>query len=208
MKTQGAIDINKLKPGDVIITDKRETDLGGIFIRIGNFFQRGFKERGWTHTAIYAGDGNIIEALPEGVQERGFENAYIKQRHDVRILRYKCLTDEQARKAIEFCRGEKGDQYAHKKQYYFVLHYLVMPSLRFALENKFFDKVFKRKKAYFCSELVAAGFNAAGSFPFERAPRKIIPLDFYNLMTFDLIAERKHPSEEGGLADAFQNCLT
>jgi len=38
------LDLEQLEPGDVIITARRRIDPGGVFIRMGNFFKRGFAD--------------------------------------------------------------------------------------------------------------------------------------------------------------------
>lgn len=56
--------VEELQPGDVVIKARRWADLGGMFIRLGNLFKRGFHEHMWCHIAIYASDGEIIGAIP------------------------------------------------------------------------------------------------------------------------------------------------
>lgn len=201
------IDPNKLKPGDVILVFHKKFDWSAVPVKIGNFFKRGYDERGWTHVAIYIGDGKVVESLAfgVGVVERDFKTAYLEGRHKLRILRHKNSTDEQNKKAVDFCMAEKGDKYEQGEQIYFVLNYLVSPSFRFALENPFVDKLFKNNKSYFCSELVASAFEAAGCYPFERAPRKIMPLDFYNPYLFETIGESSYPTKENRLVYLVKN---
>lgn len=202
------LDPSQLELGDVIITSRRWADAGGLFIRLGNFFQRGFTERMWSHATIYAGDGKVIEALPKGVTENNLAERYLDGDHGLRVLRHKNASPEQKRAAVEFCRGAIGDRYEQEQQLYFVLHYLIAPSLRFALENQFFDKVFADKKAFFCSELVAAGHLHAGIYPFERKPRKIMPLDFHNPLLFDLVDEGVMQTDDDTVLGRLRNCLS
>jgi len=202
------LDMSQLEPGDVIITARRWADLGGVFIRMGNFFKRGFTERVWSHATVYAGNGKVIEALPTGIAENDLEKKYLQGEHSIRVLRHKNASEEQRRQAVEFCRKEIGQKYENEQQLYFVLNYLVAPSLRFALENNFFDRLFPDKGAYFCSELAAASYLHAGAYPFERKPRKIMPLDFYNPLIFDLVAECIMWTEEDTLMGRMQSILS
>jgi uncharacterized protein YycO len=202
-----AIDTDKLKPADVILVYHKKFDMSAIPVKLGNFFKSGYDERGWTHVAIYIGDGKVVESLAfgVGVVERNINEAYLKGNHQLRILRHKNSTDEQNRKAAEFCKAEIGDKYEKREQIYFIFNYLVVPSFRFALDNQFIDNLFKNNKSYFCSELVASAFEAAGSYPFERAPRKIMPLDFYNPYIFESVAEAIYPTTENRLVYLIKN---
>jgi len=52
--------LNKIKPGDVILTVSRKISLFSLFIKMANFFKRGYRKRKSTHVAIYVGEGSII----------------------------------------------------------------------------------------------------------------------------------------------------
>jgi len=202
------IAVDQLRRGDVILTAQRWADLGGVFIRLGNFFKRGFHERIWCHAAIYVGDGEIVEALPHGVEKNRLDEAYLNRDFNLRVMRYRNATPEQMEAAADFAVSKIGVSYEQKQQLYFVLNYCIAPSLRFALESPFFEKVFQDRGSYFCSELVAAAYQAAGAYPFERSPRKIMPLDFYNPLIFELAGERIRESDDRTHVGVIRNFLS
>jgi len=206
MKT---IPTEMLRPGDVLLVHLNSFHMSSLPIRLGNFFKRGFAERKWTHTAMYVGDGKVIESLAfgVGVVERDFADTYLKGTHNIRVLRHKNASPEKLRKAVEFCKSQVGDKYEQAEQVYFVLNYLVSPSFRFALENEFVDRLFRNERSFFCSQLVARSFLEAGCYPFERAPRKIMPLDFYNRFVFDKVAEMILPHKERRIVFLLKNTI-
>lgn len=203
-----SLEVADLRPGDVILTARRWTNLGTVLIRIGNFFKRGYHNRIWSHSAVYVGDGKIVEALPGGVVETDLEAGYFRPDRDLRVLRHRRMTPEKGEEVAAFARETVGHQYDGRQELYFVLNDLFAPSLRFALENRFFDRLFAFRDAYFCSELVANAYLRAGVYPFEREPRKIMPIDCLNPLQFDEVGARIHARKEARPVRILRNGLT
>ena len=202
------VDLEDLRPGDIILTARRWTNLGTLLIRVGNFFKRGYRDRIWSHSAVYVGDGKIVEALPGGVVETDLREGYFHRDRDLRVLRHRRMGAEKGEQVAAYAREAVGHKYDGRQELYFVLNDLFAPSLRFALENRFFDRLFAFRDAYFCSELVANAFFRAGVYPFEREPRKIMPIDCLNPLQFDEVGARIHSRGEARSVRILRNGLT
>jgi uncharacterized protein YycO len=202
------VQLADLRPGDVVLTARRWTNLGTLLIRVGNFFKRGYRDRIWSHSAVYVGDGKIVEALPGGVVETDLQAGYFHQDRDLRVLRHRRMSAEEGEQVAAYAREAVGHKYDGRQELYFVLNDLFAPSLRFALESRFFDRVFAFRDAYFCSELVANAFYRAGVYPFEREPRKIMPIDCLNPLQFEEVGARLHAREEARPVRIVRNGLT
>ncbi len=64
----------------------------------------------WSHTAMYSGDGTVIEAITSGVTERSLE-VYMRPGVRIGIYRMAGCSAENADKAIHFARQRIGDDY-------------------------------------------------------------------------------------------------
>ena len=184
--------IEKMKPGDIIVTSQRGIkSLGSLPIRFGNLFKRGYEYRVWTHAAIYVGNGEIVEAQKSGIAQKSFADAYLKENDfDFVVLRRISLTEDEAKKAVEFCVKQANTKYDSRALAYFLLVDLLPPTLSFILESKTLDKCLNTENAYFCSELVAEGLLEAKQYCFDRPPYHVMPVDFYNEYGFEKITER------------------
>lgn len=95
---------SKMKPGDVLVTNHDEfldIEIPEALLGIGG---------GWSHTGIYVGDGQVVEALwGQGVIKRPVDDL-LTSNHHVRILRPD-YEDGQADKAIEEANSHVGKPY-------------------------------------------------------------------------------------------------
>ncbi len=178
-----------IKPGDAILTNGREIRWGSLPIKLANFFKRGYKERHWTHAALYIGDGQVIEAFPTGIVKRDLKESYLKGDFQLLILRHKNVSQTNLQKAIDFCKNSVSKKYDARALVYFLLYNLTPPQIHFILEDEFIGKCFNVKDAYFCSELVSMGLLVAGVYCFEREPYKVMPIDFNNKFLFDTVTK-------------------
>jgi len=191
--------LEKIKPGDVILTCRKNFDLMSLPIKIGNYFKKGpknYKDRVWTHAAVYVGNGQIVEAFPQGIVKRELDAAYFNEDFGLNILRHKNASEEAINKAINFYVNEPGAKYDFWALIYFVIENLVPPQLSFLVDNDYFGDRFNVKDSYFCSELVSEGFKRAGIYCFEREPYKIMPIEFDNELLFDSIYKAYLPRKE------------
>ncbi len=175
--------ISILSPADVILV----SHLGFSPIKIGNFCKDGYHKRIWTHVALYVGDGDIVEAIPNGIIKRKLREAYLDGKTGLKVLRKKHLTPETAGRIVNFCAQTPGEPYDSRALIFFPLANLLPPSLSFILTPGYLGHFFKVKNSYFCSELVSTGFKQADSYCFEREPFQVMPVDFDNDLLFDEI---------------------
>lgn len=185
--------LNQLKVGDVFLTCVKGVNPFSLFIKVGNFFKRGYKDRGWTHAAIYIGDGKVAEAFPKGIVVRDFKEAYLNGNYELLVLRHKNATEDKLRKAANFCANADKKPYDSRALIYFLLYNITPSQIHFIWENDFIGKCFNVNDSYFCSELVSNGFLDAGLYCFQKEPYKIMPVEFYNDLIFEKAAELKLP---------------
>lgn len=192
--------LDKMLPGDVIVTSVRGMKaLGSLPIRFANYFKRGYDDRIWTHSALYVGNGEVVEAFPSGIVKRNFESAYLSQNaYDLVVLRRHSATPAEMERAIAFCNSQSGRPYDKKAIAYFVILNILPPTLSWIMRSKLLDKCLNTENSYFCSELVAQGLLESEQYCFDREPYQVMPVDFKNTFGFQVIAEvrdSKRPSE-------------
>ncbi len=187
--------LGRMKPGDVIIFHKKGINPGSLGIKLANFFKKGFSGRGWTHAGLYLGDDSVIEAYPDGIVTNRFSEKYLQNNYGLLALRHKNAADEKLRKAMDFCVSEKGEAYDKGALLYFILLNFIPQQFHFILNVRNFSDRLNDKTKYFCSELVARGFEEAGLGCFERVSYKIMPSDFCNPLLFEEIARVELPKE-------------
>jgi hypothetical protein len=185
--------LNKLIPGDVILTNQKGFHFCLQLIKLANFFKLGLGKRHWTHAAIYIGGTNheIVESLQGvGVRRISLEKAYLDPKtHQLLIVRNKNITAAQLLQVINFCvdAAEKCKKYDLAALAYFLLYNLTPPQIHFLLGDAFLGKLFNLQDAYFCSELICTGLETAGAYCFEREPYKVMPVDFFNPLLFEQV---------------------
>ena len=96
-----------LKPGDVLMTNNDVWMDFEIPLKLTG-------HRGdWTHTALYVGDGNVVESLgSRGVIKRTAE-VLVGENHHVKILRPE-YSQESLRRTIDVAEAHIGDPYDNK----------------------------------------------------------------------------------------------
>lgn len=179
-------------PGDVILT----SHLGFSPIKVANFCKVGYSKRFWTHSALYVGEGKLIESVCRGVRAIGLDEAYPEGKTGVRILRRRGLDGVDASRIVEYCRQQIGTRYDFQALAYFVFLHLLPSYLQFILTTDHWGRWLDRPGSYFCSELVSEGFKQAGVYCFEREPHQVMPVDFDNRLLFDEILTREIPTKK------------
>lgn len=181
--------LEKLRPGDVIVTSQRGINPGSWPIRFANFSRHGYRKRIWTHAAIYIGEGQVVEAFPSGITRRGLREAYLDQPFDIVCLRRKGLAGTQDfNKAVEFSKGKIKSQYDFKALSYYVILDLLPSIFHFLLNTQWFNDLVNDKNTFYCSELVATAYLEQDVYCFDRKPSQVMPVDFYNKFCFEVIA--------------------
>lgn len=188
--------IDKLVPGDIVLTNGKGINLGSLPIKLANFFIRGYKERHWTHSALYIGDNQIVEAFPGGIVKRNFEESYLNENFELLILRHNNASQAILQEAVGFCKNSVSKGYDFRALLYFLFYNLTPPQIHFIWGDAFLGKCFNLRDAYFCSELVSTGLLVAGVYCFEREPYKVMPIDFNNKLLFDEVAKVEFPRKE------------
>ena len=186
----------KLIQGDVILTGGRGFAGTSVFIKIANFFKRGYQKRGWTHAAIYVGNGDVVEAFPKGIVRRGFKDAYLNDKFNLLVLRRKKIEQVALERAVTYCVSAESKKYDLRALVYFLLYNFMPHGLHFILENNFIGDCFNVNDSYFCSELVATGMKEADAYCFEKDPYKVMPIDFYNDLWFDVVEKVVAPDKK------------
>ena len=192
--------LSKMIPGDVVVTSVRGMKaLGSLPIRFANYFKRGYNDRIWTHSALYVGNGDVVEAFPSGIVKRNFKTAYLNQNaYDLVVLRRHSATSEELQNAINFCNAQAGRPYDKRAIVYFVILNLLPPTLNWIMRSGLLDKCLNTENSYFCSELVAQGLLESNQYCFDREPYQVMPVDFKNVFGFQMIAEirdQKRPNK-------------
>lgn len=200
--------MSKMHPGDIIITSQNGPKMISSFpIRIGNLFRRGYAKRIWTHTALYVGAGEIIEAQPSGIAKKSFVETYFnKNDYNFVIMRHKSISAEEINTLVEFCSRQSGSKYDFKALAYFVLVLITPPTLSFLLESKMLNKCLNTSDSYFCSELIADGFLHANCYGFDRPPHQVMPVDFNNEYGFNIVEERVKSPQESKIKKVMSIC--
>jgi hypothetical protein len=187
--------LEKIKPGDIILTGKRGFLLNSLPIRFSNFFKSGIKNRLWTHSAIYIGDDYIIESIispSKGVIKRKLSDSYLKNEYDILTLRRIPYTKYNYSKVVNYCKSREKSGYDFKALTYFFLMEIIPSPLVSLISNDTVDQLLNNSNNYFCSELVAEALLMSGDYCFDRAPNQIRPLDFLrNSYCFQIIHEDK-----------------
>lgn len=154
------LDLSVLEIGDIInIHGINSPEVAGL-LRPSTKLILGFMSGShWYHTAIYAGDGNIVEAWTPNVRKVSAE--ILKTADDVEVYRVD-TTEDVKKKAVKFCESKIGLPYNYNWMFIIPIFY---PSAK-KIEN---DK-------YYCSELVWAAYKVAGNIDINAYPEfKITP---------------------------------
>lgn len=129
-------------PGDIVVVERDATALGrGLQIGQGLSFnpmmRAGLR---WSHAALYAGSGDVVEAIyGDGVVRRSVWNYCQTRALRVRRLPRPFVSDAQAAAAVRFAQGLVGRRY----------------SLKELLRSKFIPRTRPDVQELYCSTFVA-----------------------------------------------------
>lgn len=194
------IDFDRLRIGDVILTGS-ESWSSSMPIQASNILSASEDERYWCHSTIYAGDGKIVEALPEGQGVIVSDlSTYFDGGKRLRVLRHRFLGETELTRVVDFCRekAREGYPYDNWGVSFYALAALIPPMMSGWLEHPFAERFFNVEDSYFCSELIADAFLKCGHDVFGRRPWRVKPLDFAHTPLFEEIDAnyRRHLATE------------
>ena len=159
--TARTIAVSELRSADILVTTGRAFVSGVIRQGTGTDF---------SHTVLYAGEGNVIEAIDQGVVERALEQA-LNEATLVIALRRRDMSDARRRLVIDHARSFVGRPYdytgaagaglSHRRG---LLACSMSPgpcvALYVAAKRNASDA--HKDTRFFCSELAARAFQLAG----------------------------------------------
>lgn len=182
------LDLEKLKPGDIILTGS-DSWRNSAPIQASNILSASEDQRYWSHSTIYAGEGQVIEAQPDGrgVTITDLTTGYFDRGFKLWVWRHRFLDDDQLEEVVKFCRNkaEIGCPYDNWGVSFYALAALIPPMMSGWLESPFAERFFNVKGSYFCSELIADAFLETGHDVFGRKPWRVKPLDFAHTPLFE-----------------------
>ncbi len=97
------VDVSALETGDILLSAGKGITTYGVEL---------FTTSPVSHAALYVGDGDLIEAVGEGVRRRSLEESLLEESVVV-AFRRPDLQAEQARKIAEFADAQVGKKYNH-----------------------------------------------------------------------------------------------
>lgn len=178
---ESSLNLAKMERGDIILTGQESWN-HSIPIQASNILSNGEAHRYWSHVALYIGDGKVIEAQSDGrgVTETVIADYFFKKGHRLKVLRHRYMLPHEYDEVIAFCEEKRNMACPYDRWgvSFYALANLIPPMLSGWLEEEFAEKFFNVKDAYFCSELVADAFTAAGHNLFFRKSWRVKPLDF------------------------------
>jgi uncharacterized protein YycO len=160
--------LDDLQYGDILllktawIESRPVENLGDLYGRVIRFVQSFSQKPTYCHVAIYAGEGDVVEALMEnGVVKK---NLTFDERWDVARLQ---LPQDQIDKFMEVVKKDIG------KGYDLLGVALIGLELLTPTDIPDFDI-----DGFFCSELVASALERSGNKGFNKQPCDVSPSDF------------------------------
>lgn len=148
------LDLSKLEVGDIILESGYKLHSKAIQYSTGSHY---------SHAKIYWINGSIIEASLKGVHSDNPSRTLYKSKDDVKVLRYKNLTEDNKNSITEYLREQIGSKYSTTEAIS-----VLLSDLRKNDESK-----------QFCSRLIAQAYTQAG-IPIYDEPDYCSPKDIEN----------------------------
>ena len=156
------IDVDELRPADVLVTTGRSYISGAIRTATGSDY---------SHTVLYLGDNRVMEAISEGVVERDLDVPLSEASLAV-ALRRRHMTDVTRKSVVAYARRFKGRPYdyvgaagaglTHKRGQLACVVGAPTGCLTLYAAAKINANEKNRDKRFFCSELAARCYELAG----------------------------------------------
>ncbi|MBI3997256.1 MAG: hypothetical protein HY352_06330 [Candidatus Omnitrophica bacterium] len=168
-----------LRKGDMVLTGKQSIR-DSWYIQVGNVLTRKLKHRFWTHAALYAGEGKLWEAQPEGVREANIA-FYLENGYYVRAFRHRYIQEVKVLDdLVTWCASKQRDGYDVRGAIFYACSTLVPLGFNFIFDTSWLAKLANVQDKYFCSELIVEAFEENG-YP-------ISPFDAWRVKPSDFIS--------------------
>ena len=181
------VDASVLKSGDILLSAGKGITTYGVKL---------FTTSPVSHAALYVGEGDLVEAVGEGVRRRSLEES-LDEESVVVAFRRPDLTPEQARQIADFADAQIGKKYNHVG---------VLLHAPFSLERKLCelpvlptlvrDACLRgiaaiqlgavSNKSFFCSQFLVEAYRSAGVPITDADPRWISPADILHMREGDV----------------------
>ena len=153
-----------IQPGDILLA-RSDGVLGNVLTLMGDF---------WIHCGIYVGDGEVVEALSDGVAEDSITNWDYPNKTCVEVRRVSGVDATEIDKIVNFCLSQLGKPY----------------NLDFVSESYDPNAI-----SWYCSELVWAAYMQVG-INIDSTPDSLVvsPQDINNYEGASLIGSHMEDS--------------
>ena len=142
-----------LKTGDIMLTSK-----GSYIAKIMNFFQK--DPCYWGHALVINKENNSALEAYFSLREISLDEVFANKRHRYyKIVRYKDLTEDQAKVLIKTMQSILGQLYNIKR--------IILQLFDHIFDTNWFTKLSKDRKDQVCSSYVAWGYYVACKLKFN-----------------------------------------
>jgi uncharacterized protein YycO len=185
------VDISALESGDILLSAGKGITTYGIKL---------FTTSPVSHAALYVGQGDIIEAVGQGVRRRSLMES-LEEESVVVAFRAASVKAEQARRIVEFAEAQVGKKYNHMGvilQAPFSLERRVceLPVIPSRVRDFCLRGVASIQlgavsdKTFFCSQFLLEAYRYAGVPITDADPRWISPADILHMREGDVPSMR------------------
>jgi len=189
------IDGAALQPGDIVLTSMPGVAAAGIEL---------MTVAPVSHTAVYVGNGRVVEAVREGVRTRSIERV-IDEESVALVLRYPGLSTAQAQRIRTYAERKIGAGFSFlgvtvQIPYSIGRRACELPLVAAALRDAciramgVLSQLAPREQQLFCSQLVLQAFLHAGVPLTDADPRIVSPADILHMREGDVPALGIHKS--------------
>lgn len=160
------------QPGDFAVTSVHGPV--GFLISVGEWLN-GSRFGHWDHAFVYVGDGQIVEAQPEGARLAGLDK--YQGRPVAWSTGHVELTEAERAAVVAAARSFIGVPYS-------AADYFALALWHFRLRIPWARNVMASRKSMICSQLTDAAYAAAGVHLFDdgRQPGDVTPADLAQLI--------------------------
>ncbi|HSH07186.1 MAG TPA: distant relative of cell wall-associated hydrolase [Burkholderiales bacterium] len=176
-----------LQPGDILLTSMPGFAAAGIEL---------MTVAPVSHSAVYIGDGQVVEAVREGVRTRSLEQVMAEESVAL-VLRYPGLSTEQAQRIRAYAQQKIGAGFSYfgvtvQIPYSIGRRACELPLVAAALRDAciramgLLSQLAPREEQLFCSQLVLQAFRHAGVPLTDADPRIVSPADILHMREGDV----------------------
>lgn len=181
------IDVSALETGDILLSAGKGITTYGV---------RLFTTAPVSHAALYVGDGDLIEAVGEGVRRRSLEES-LDEEAVVVAFRRPDLQADQASEIVKFAEAQVGKKYNHlgvllHAPFSLERRLCELPVLPTVLRDACLRGVATIQlgavsdKSFFCSQFLIEAYRVAGVPITDADPRWVSPVDIMHMREGDV----------------------